>query len=109
MNDEALLDFADALENAALILKQRIGKQMKKPEVSEEPFLAQKWEKREGNRLHEFEVSTKILNPGSENFQRCLSILKQNNATIGNRFKDVGWTFSYWVYGENIYRQQLKS
>lgn len=107
--NEALLNFADAMENAALFLKQSIGKELKTPQVSEGPFLTLKYEKRTGNKLKEFEVATKTLNSGSEDFERCLNILKRNNATIQNRFKDQGWQFAYWLYGENtIYRQTLK-
>lgn len=106
---EALLNFADALENAALVLKQSIGKELKTPQVSEGPFLTLKYEKRTGNRLKDFEVATKTLNSGSADFDRCLSILKRNNTTIQNRFKDQGWQFSYWVYQDAIYRQALKS
>jgi len=107
--EEALLNFADAVENAALVLKQSVGKELKTPQVSESPFLALKYEQRTGNRLKEFEVATKTLNSGSEDFERCLNILKRNNATIQNRFKSQDWQFCYWLYGENtIYRQALK-
>jgi len=105
--NEALLNFADAMENAALVLKQSIGREIK-PQVNEGPFLTLKWEKRSGNKLKEFEVTTKVLNSGSEDFERCLGILKRNNADIGNRFHSEGWQFSYWLYGESIYRQLLK-
>lgn len=105
---ELLVDLGNGLEALGVDIKQRISKKMKTSRISEEPFLALKWEKREGSRLREYEVSTKVLDSGSENFQRCLNILKQNNATIGNRLKDVGWLHSYWLYGESIYRQPLK-
>jgi len=105
---EALLNFADAMENAALVLKQSISRDLKTPQVSEGPFLTLKYEKRTGNRLKEFEVATKTLNAGSQDFERCLNILKRNNSTIQDRFKDQGWQHSYWAYQDAIYRQILK-
>jgi len=106
---EALLNFADALENAALVLKQAIGKEIKPVQVNEAPFLTLKWEKREGAKLREFEITTKALNSGSEDFEKCFNILKRNNASINQRFHDKGWQYGYWLYGENaIYRQTLK-
>lgn len=105
---EALLSFADAMENAALVLKQSIGKDLKTPQVSEGPFLTLKYEKRTGNRLKEFEVATKTLNSSSEDFERCLNILKRNKATIQDQFKDQNWQHSYWEYQDAIYRQILK-
>ena len=105
---EALLNFADAMENAALVLKQSIGRELKTPQVNEGPFLTLKYEQRTGNKLKEFEVATKTLNSGSEDFERCLTILKRNNASIQDRFKDQGWSHSYWAYQDSIYRQILK-
>lgn len=106
--NEALLNFADALENAALVLKQSIGKELKTPQIHEEPFLTLKWEKRTGNKLKEFELTTKTMNSGSEDFEHCLDILKRNNATIKDRFHSEGWSYSYWLYGDSMYRQLLK-
>lgn len=105
---EALLNFSDALENAALVLKQAIAKEIKPVQVNEAPFLTLKWEKRSGNKLKEFEVTTKTLNSGSEDFERCHNILKRNNADIQNRFQSEGWNYSYWLYGESMYRQAQK-
>jgi len=106
--EEVLLNFADAMENAALILKQSIGKELKTPQIKEAPFLVLKYEQRTGNKLKEFEVATKTLNSSSADFDRCLNILMRNKATIQDRFKDQGWNHSYWVYQEAIYRQTLK-
>jgi len=104
---EALLNFADAMENAALVLKQSIGKETKPIQVNEGPFLTLKYEQRTGNKLKEFEVATKTLNSSSQDFDRCFNILKKNNASINDRFHDVNWRHSYWLYQDAIYRQAL--
>lgn len=106
--NETLLNFADALENAALVLKQAVGKELKTPQVNEALFLTLKWEKRIGNKLKEYDITTKTLNTGSVDFERCLNILRRNNASIQDRFKDQDWIYSYWIYGDAIYRQILK-
>jgi len=105
---ELILDFANALEAAAVSIKQRVSQKVKTPQVSEGPFLTLKYEKRTGNKLKDFEVATKTLNSSSEDFTRCLNILKRNKATIQDRFHDQGWRFSFWEYNEAIYLQPLK-
>jgi hypothetical protein len=104
---ELLVDFADAIEAAAVNIKQQISQKMKTPKASEDQFLSLKWEKKQGTKLKEFEVSTKTLNSSSESFQHCFNILKRNNATINNRFHDANWQYAYWLYNDAIFRQVL--
>lgn len=106
--EEAIVDFVNAIEAACVQLKRYIGETQGVP-MREEPLLSLKWEKREGTKLKEFEITTKALNSGSEDFEKCFNILKRNNASINQRFHDKGWQYGYWLYGENaIYRQTLK-
>jgi len=109
---EILLNHVNAEEAATVDLKHRIAKLLDVKEavaVREDPFLSLKYERRTGNRLKEFEVATKTLNSCSEDFEKCLNILRRNGANIKDRFHCEGWKFSYWLYGENtIYRQTLK-
>jgi len=107
---EILTDLGNGLEALSVDIKQRIAKILKTPRISEEPFFALKWDKKEGNKLKEYETTTKAQNSGSDNFHHCLNILTRNKATIQNRFHDKGWGFSYWLYPQRegtIYRQIL--
>lgn len=109
---DLLTDFATAIEAAALQLKQAVGKIVKvQMEISEEPFLGLKWEKKEGSRLKEYELTSKVANDGNDAFHHCLNVLRGNRATINNRFHCEGWKYGYWLYANKpgvIYRQPLK-
>lgn len=104
---EAIVDFANSIEAACVQLKRYIG-EVHGIAAKEETFLSLKWEKRSGDKLKDYEVTSKILNSGNDTFQRCFNILKRNNAVISNRFRESGWGHAYWLYGEYVYRQQLK-
>lgn len=104
-----LSDFATAIENAALQLKQGIGKMVEvEVTISEIPFLNLRWEKSRGAILKEYEFTSKVANSGSDDYYHCLKVLKVNKATINNRFHCKGWKYSYWLYNKKpdvIYRQ----
>ena len=116
-NEEVLdlmADFATAIEAAATQLKQEIARIVKAPigNISEEPFLNLKWEKKEGAKLKEYEFTSKVANDGNDAFYHCLNVLKANQATINKRFHCEGWKYSYWLYANKpgvIYRQPLKT
>lgn len=108
---EALADFATDQEAAAVALKQRILKALKVETISEQPFLDLTWERREGARIGAYELTSKQANNNNDKFNRCMNILKQNEAAINKRFHEEGWQFGYWLYVENpdvIYRQRLQ-
>jgi len=76
--------------------------------VKEETFTILKFEQQKGERLGEFEVAHKSSNL-PDKWSHAYNILRQNNATIKERYKGEGYTCSYWLYGEDrIYRQKLK-
>jgi hypothetical protein len=76
--------------------------------VKEEAFTILKFEQQKGSRLGEFEVAHKSSNL-PDKWSHAYSILRQNNATIKERYRGDGYTYSYWLYGEDrIYRQKLK-
>lgn len=104
------MDFANALEAACVQLKRYIA-QEQGVGVKEETFTTLlAWEKTRGNRLGEFEFTSRKANNNSDSFNHAYNILKVNNAFINSRFHDKGYEFSYWVYDKNpdiIYRQIL--
>lgn len=110
---EAVVDFACALEAACVQLKRYIGQQQG-VEVKEETFLnLQGWEKRTGERIGEYEFTTRKTNDNSELFNHAFNILKANDATIKNHFSEKGWRFYYWTWPESsvdtIYRKERKA
>lgn len=110
---DLLADFATGIEAAAIQLKQEIGRIVKVQTrtISEDPFLSLKWEKKQGARLKEYELTSRVSNDGNDDFHHCFNVLKVNRATINNRFHCEGWKYSYWLYANKpdvIYRQLLK-
>jgi len=108
---EILVDFANAVEAAAVNVKHRIAELTRVKgaiAVKEETFNILKFDKQQGNRIGEFEVAYKKANI-PEKFQEAWNILNKNNAVIGDRYHGEGYVHSYWLYGEGkIYRQKLK-
>ena len=108
---EAIVNFATAVEAACVQLKRYVGQQQGVG-VKEETFTCLLgWEKSQGNRLGEFEFTTRKANNNSDAFDHAYNILKANNASIGNRFHDEGFQHSYWLFSgklDTIYRQVLK-
>jgi hypothetical protein len=109
---EIIADLADALETTAVNIKRRIAEitgVKEKAAVKEETFTILKFEKQTGSRLGEYEVAYKANNL-EDKWNQAYNILRQNNATINNRYYGDSYAFGYWLYGKNrIYRQKLKA
>lgn len=103
--------FADEIEGAVINLKHSIAELKGVSEaaaVKEETFSILKWEKQKGNRLGEYEVAYRTSNL-EDKWNHAYGILRQNNATITNRYHGPDYAFSYWLYSDGkIYRQKLK-
>jgi len=108
---EAIVDFANAIEAACIQLKRYVG-ETQALGVKEETFSKLLgWEKSKGNRLGEFEVTSRKTNNNSNAFNHAYNILKANHASIGNRFHDKGYQFGYWLFDgkpDTIYKQIFK-
>ena len=108
---EILVDFANALEAAAVNVKHRIAELtgVESAAVEEENFTILKFEPQTGARIGEYEVAYKPNNI-PEKFEHAYAILHKNNATIGSRYHCPRYVFGYWLYGEGkIYRKKLKA
>ena len=108
---EIIVDYSNATEAAAVNMKRQIVEVVGVKgivAVKEETFIILKFEKQQGNRIGEFGVAYAKVNI-PEKFQQAWNILNKSNAVIGGRYHGEGYTYSYWLYGENkIYRQKLK-
>lgn len=114
---EVLLIFCDALDNATATLRNNLkelkkqeNSQPKNPEISEDVFIAFKWNPETGQKLGSYEVAL-IQDNNKTDWQETYDFLKQQNATISNRYHCKKYTFSYWLYEKSeykIYRQKLK-
>lgn len=108
---EILINYANAIEAAAVDLKQRIAELVGAKEaaaVKEETFTCLKFDKQQGTRLGEFEVAGKASNL-VDKFSHAYGVLRANNATIQSRYHGPSYAYSYWLYGEDkIYRQKMK-
>ncbi len=114
MNDqEAIIDFANALESACVNLRIKLGdkpaeKTNNTVAVNEATFTTLKFEAMQGEKLGEYEIAYQSGNI-NDKFSQAYNILKQANATIKDRYHGQAYSHSYWVYGEGkIYRQRLK-
>ena len=63
--------------------------------------------KHTGAKLREFQIADEKDTP-TDLYARALNILKQNQATIANRYHREGYLYSYWEYQNKIWRQKLK-
>jgi len=108
---EAIIDFANALEAACVQLKRYIGKRHGVG-LEESTFTSLLgWEKSQGERLGEFEYTSRKANSNSDAFNHAYNILKVNNATIKNHLTEKGWRYYYWLYPDRpdiIYRKMRK-
>jgi hypothetical protein len=107
---EAIIDFANAMEAAAVNLRRLIG-ETQEVEVKEEVFLKLlAWESSKGEKLGDYETTSRKANNNSDAFNHAYNVLKANNAAINNRFHGDGFKFSYWLYigkQDVMYRQVL--
>jgi len=107
---EILLDFANTLEAAAVNLKHRIAELagVEGAAVKETTFTSLTFGAETGARIGEYGVAYRANNIESK-WNTAHNVLKQNKATIANRYHGEGYVFAYWLYGEGkIYRQKLK-
>jgi hypothetical protein len=108
---EAIIDFANAMEAAAVNLRRLIG-ETHGAAVKEEVFLKLlAWEPSKGEKLGDYETTSRKANNNSDTFNHAYNVLKANNAAINNRFHGEGFTYTFWLYVEKpdvIYRQVLK-
>jgi hypothetical protein len=76
--------------------------------VHEENFTTLKFETQHGAKLGDYEIAHKASNL-EDKWLSAYSILRNNNATIKDRYHGQDYQYSYWLYGEDmIFRQKLK-
>jgi hypothetical protein len=115
MNEEKILeilaDMANGLEALAVDVKRQIAQIVgvsTNAAVKEETFKILKFEDQQGAKIGAYGVAYKANNI-EDKWTCAFNILRQNNATISNRYHGQGCEFAYWLYGQNkIYRQALK-
>jgi len=107
---KAFADFLTMVEAACVETKQKIGQitgASQAVAVKEETFNGLSYGKQQGSRLGEYETAGKNGNP-TDKWTSAFNVLKQNGATINNRYHGEGYAYAYWLYGEDrIYRQRL--
>ena len=105
---DPLFSMLDAFESGITSFRHALGQKKGVEAVKEETFTCLKFEPQQGAKIGQFEVAYKANNI-EDNWTQAYNILRQNNATINNRYHGEGYQFSYWLYGEGkIYRQKLK-
>lgn len=76
--------------------------------VKEITFNVLTFDNQKGDRLGDYQVAFKAKNL-PDKFSPAYGILRQNNATIKNRYHGPDYAHSYWLYSEGrIYRQKIK-
>jgi hypothetical protein len=89
-------------------LEKLAPSETKQAAVKEETFDILKFEKQQGAKIGEFEITYKANNI-PDKWAQAYNILRQNNAIINSRYTGENYTYNYWLYGEDkIYRQKLK-
>jgi hypothetical protein len=77
--------------------------------VLELNFTTLRFEAVQGAKLADYEIAHKAANLEGK-WRSANNILRNNNATIKDRYYGEGYLYSYWLYGEDkIYRQKIKS
>ena len=85
-----------------------LGLESEPSAVNETTFTILKWEPQKGIQLGDFDVAHKASNL-EDKWRQAANILRNSNATIKERYHGAGYSYSYWVYGQDkIYRQKLK-
>jgi hypothetical protein len=75
--------------------------------VPEETFINLKYDAQNTEKLGQFETADPKQNDETR-FQLAFSILKNNESTIAKRYHASNYVYSYWIFGDKIYRQMLK-
>jgi len=93
-----LTDLGNALENAGVELKQAVSKLVDYQfGLSEQVFMILKWDKRNSDKLGEYEVAERKENDPHA-FNHAYNILKVNKADIRNHFGSKEWQYYYWIF-----------
>ena len=93
-----LIDLGNALENAGVELKEAVSKLVDYQfGLSEQVFTILKWEKRNSDKLGEYEVAERKENDPHA-FNHAYNILKVNKADIKNHFGSKEWQYYYWIF-----------
>ena len=93
-----LIDLANALENAGIELKEAVSELLDcEVGLSEEVFTILKWNKRNSDKLGEYEVAERKENDPHA-FDHAYNILRVNNADIRNHFGCKEWQYYYWIF-----------
>jgi len=111
------VDFLIKLRHAAQIIADAANEYLERltptettqaTAVKEETFTILKFEKQQGAKIGEFELAYKENNL-ADKWTQAHNILRQNNATINNRYYGEDYVYNYWLYDKDkIYRQKLK-
>ena len=111
---ELALNLRDAIkiitDSANAYIEFTVAAEKKSPTeaVSELTFTILHFESQQGAKLGEYEVACEASN-GHDKWSKAYKILRENNATIKDRYHGEGYQYSYWLYvEEKIYRQKLK-
>lgn len=95
---EVLSDFCTAIEAECIRIKRRIREIVERElGLDEKVFEILHWEKKQGERLGDFEVAAKDKND-FDAWNHAYQILKVNNATIKNHFGWKDWKYYYWLF-----------
>lgn len=85
-----------------------LGLENEPTSVQELIFATLKWDGQKGTQLGDFDVAHKASNI-EDKWQHAFNVLRSSNATIKERYTGAGYSYSYWIYGQDkIYRQKLK-
>ena len=104
-----LVNAFNGVEAIAVQFKHAICEATGVVTVKEETFNILKFETQQGAKIGEYEVAYKNNNL-EDKWNHAYNILRQNNATIADRYYGEGYVYGYWLYGEGkIYRQKLKT
>ena len=106
LRDAGQLIFVASNELLKSMAPPKLGVENKQAAVNELTFSTLKWDPQKGAQLGEFDVAYKAGNI-EEKWQHAFNILRSANATIKGRCHGTGYSYSYWVYGQDkIYRQK---
>ena len=103
---EIITDFANAMEAAAVSMKQQVANIVEvkvKTELSEEPYDRLLWTNGQGAR-GPYQMASAKNNSNSDLYRHLEAILKKNSG----RFSDKSWKHYYWLRqeGDAIFRRE---
>ena len=75
--------------------------------VNESVFAALKWDLQHSDKMGEYEIAG-AANNDAYKFATARKILEVSNTKINARYHGATYAYSYWLYGEAIFRQKLK-